>query len=118
MKKDLHKWAKSGDTVKEFLSPEVQAKNSVEDIFKMLLDEANHEDDIKKVVQFIWCEAQKQFLKDILDSLDENMDDLFKGKDIVVGTDAHILLYESNLKNWLHSKYHYLKRKNDPKRIA
>lgn len=111
MKRDLKKWLK-GNSVQallELTEEEIQ-DYSEEEIIESLMDISSIE--YENTLQFIWCEAQKQFLKDILDDIDESMDKLFRGKNQVKGDKAQLVAYEASVKQWLYNKYHYLKRKN------
>lgn len=112
MKRDLKKWLQSEDIAKRLNISDIKEWD-LEELSRRILEDADglevsHED----LLQFIWCEAQKQFLKDILDDIDNSIDKLFNGKDQVRNSDAQLVAYESSLKQWLYNKYHYLKRKN------
>lgn len=115
MKRDLKKWLKS-DTVIEVLVKVGFIKEELdlteEDIAFELLEASHEFDSPADQIQFIWCEAQKQFLKDLLDDLDHSIDKIFNGKDKVKNDKARLVAYESSVKQWLYNKYHYLKQKN------
>ena len=68
--------------------------------------------DTMKNAELLWCAAQKQFLKDILQDLDDGIEKVFGSKDSVRNDKARIVAEETKLKEWLKGKYHYLKRKN------
>lgn len=114
MKRDLKKWLRS-DVVLEKLQiskDELGMYEEDEDLVNELFDSTDQFNNASDQLQFIWCEAQKQFLKDILDDIDDSLDKLFRGKDSVKGDKAQLVAYEASVKQWLYNKYHYLKRKN------
>lgn len=80
--------------------------------FEEFLDGMIEEHGLLKTVEFMWCAGQKQFLKDILDDIDDGIEKIFGGKDQVKNDKARIVAEESNLKAWLYGKYKYLQRKN------
>lgn len=109
MKRDLKRWL-HGEVVKQQAGL-VDAEYTEDEICMELLDSVEYGKGAE-IIQFIWCEAQKQFLKDILDDIDESLDKLFRGKDQVKNDKAQLVAYEASVKQWLYNKYHYLKRKN------
>lgn len=117
MKRDLKKWLKSND-VKEFLKEDLETGEDYTDNMRcenlVMNNEYNGSSDLKaeELVQFIWCSGQKQFLKDILDDIDDMIDTIFNGKDQVKGDKARHVAEEAQLKAWLYNKYKYLQRKN------
>lgn len=113
MKRDLKKWLKSGEALtfagyKDGANPNEYSVCC--EILKQGKGSANLDED--SIIQFIWCAAQKQFLKDTLDDIDDGIEKIFRGKDNIKNDKARIVAEEANLKAWLHGKYHYLKRKN------
>lgn len=117
MKRDLKKWLKS-DVVKEYINDgeDFPEDYTEVEICENLLMKNNwngtDEQSADKLVQFIWCEAQKQFLKNILDDIDEGIEKIFGGKNQVKNDKARIVAEEAALKAWLYNKYKYLQRKN------
>ena len=107
MKRDLKKWLNSKE-VQDYLLLMEEHGYDEEEICKQLLNGNGPE----SIVQFIWCAAQKQFLKNILDDIDDCIEKIFNGKDNVKNDKARIVAEESNLKAWLYNKYKYLQRKN------
>lgn len=116
MKRDLKKWLNS-KTIEEFLKlTNVKEWDDLE-ICEKLIDKSDTVSTYEsippsEVIEFIWMEAQKAFLKEMLDDIDKNIDKLFRGKDQVVGHRAKHVAYEADLKKYIHNKYLYLKRKN------
>lgn len=117
MKRDLKKWLKSA-VVSEFLGTDLKINNDYD--HQMICENLLMHNDwngtstqkADALVQFIWCAAQKQFLKDILDDIDEGIEKIFNGKDKVKNDKARIIAEETKLIAWLHGKYKYLQRKN------
>lgn len=116
MKRDLKKWLEDSKDLNDFLKiTNVSQKDSdISFTIHDLIDSPNSylkksEEDL---IQFIWMSAQKQFLKDILDDIDTDLEKMYNkhGKSGVAK--GQLVAYEESLKRWLHSKYHYLKRKN------
>ena len=114
MKRDLKKWLTS-DAAFELAKvsrtfDEVDGYNICQEI----IEEANYGsvEDMERVVQAIWCAAQKQFLKDIIDDIDDLIDKTFDGNEQVVNAKARHVVEESNLKAWLYGKYKYLQSRN------
>lgn len=116
MKRDLKKWLRS-DNVKTFVNLSDVTYTLTELSDKEVCEEIFNQDDLyldspDQIMQFIWCEAQKQFLKDILDDIDDSIDKMFRGKDQVRNDKAQLVAYEASLKQWLYNKYKYLQQKN------
>lgn len=117
MKRDLKKWL-NGKTCKEFVNegedfPEEYTELEICENLLMLNDYCGTgQKPSDELVQFIWCEGQKQFLKDILDDIDDAIEKIFNGKDKVKNDKARIVAEEAALKAWLYNKYKYLQRKN------
>lgn len=117
MKRDLKKWLK-GKTVEEYLGNDLAIGDDYSD--RMICENLIMKNDYSgsgdvpcdDLLQFIWCEAQKQFLKNILDDIDDGIDKIFNGKNQVKNDKARMVAEESNLKAWLYNKYKYLQRKN------
>lgn len=116
MKRDLSKWLKESRDIVDFLritetKRQELLSNGVEFLMDELLD-PNLERSTEEIVQYIWVCAQKQFLKDLLDDIDADLDKMYNKYGKSTGSKAQLVAYEESLKQWLHSKYHYLKRKN------
>ena len=115
MKRDLKKWIRS-NYVRDFLKDRYNPEHSDKLICEDLLRVSNYSetDNIApdELVQFIWCAGQKQFLKDILDDIDDMIEKLFNGKDSVKNDKARRVAEEAQLRAWLYNKYKYLQRKN------
>lgn len=117
MKRDLKKWLDS-KVVKDLINdgenfPDDYTEQMIcEDILMQNDYNGSSENTADELIQFIWMEAQKQFLKDILDDIDNSIDKLFRGHNQVRNDKAQLVAYEASVKQWLYNKYHYLKRKN------
>jgi hypothetical protein len=61
--------------------------------------------------QDLWMAAQKQFLKDLLDDMDDDIDKLFNRHDKARNEKAQLIVYIDGIKRYFHQKYLYLKRK-------
>jgi 23S rRNA maturation mini-RNase III len=104
MKRDLKKWLES-DIIQTIVT--TNTIDVCDELIESKKFNTNHE-----LVQFIWCEAQKQFLKNLLENIDEELEKLYKRETKSAGSKAQLIAYEESLKQWLLNKYHYLKRRN------
>jgi hypothetical protein len=116
MKRDLKKWLRS-DKVAETYNI-VSGNMCDEEICSRIIPQNEGAligvtwRDSADFVESLWMEAQKAFLKEMLDDIDNNIDKLFKGKSQVTGSDAKNVAYEEDLKKYIYNKYLYLKSKN------
>lgn len=108
MKRDLKKWLAS-DVALDFCDYNDGETYDPKSISLFILQEPRPPEE---VMQFIWMEAQKAFLKEMLEDIDNNIEKLFKGTSSVTGDRAKHIAYEEDLKKYIHNKYLYLKRKN------
>lgn len=111
MKRDLKKWLES-EKILERLELKLEEFSDIDDLALEVLDASESFDTASEQLQFIWMEAQKQFLKDLLEDLDNSIDKIFGSKNTIQGSKAQHVAYEESVKQWLYNKYHYLKRKN------
>lgn len=114
MKRDLKKWLKSDEALELARIAPSDSESPLYNTCQEIIEEANDKGikEMEQVIQIIWCSAQKQFLKDILDDIDDLIDKTFNGNDQVVGDKARHVSEEANLKEWLYSKYKHLQKKN------
>lgn len=114
MKRDLKKWLDSEEItalLKEYTqNPEDATSIGKAAILMELVSLKKIEE--HELLQLIWMSAQKQFLKDILQDFDDDIDDLFGLKNQVKKDKAQLVGWLSSIKTYLHSKYLFLKRKN------
>jgi hypothetical protein len=113
MKKDLKKWLLNDNNIYEEF-PELLEKpeNVVLRTASLHVLSVKNDEDAKKVIQKIWCAAQKQFIKDLLQGMDDDIDELFGEKNQVTRGKAQLVAYIASLKTYFHSKYLLLKTKN------
>jgi hypothetical protein len=116
MKRDLKKWLKSSD-VEEFTNLKNIDEWDIKQICERIIEKSDTVSSYnvvtnEELIQFIWIHAQKQFLKNILDDIDEGLEKIYAGKNRVKNEKARIVREEEALKAWLYNKYKYLQRKN------
>lgn len=115
MKRDLKKWLKSAEAL-TYAGFDIDDTPNDYSICAALCDYprsiGDPEKDYDDIIQYIWCMAQKQFLKDILDDIDDGIDQIFGDKAQVTNENARRVAEEAALKAWLYAKYKYLQRKN------
>ncbi len=114
MKRDLKKWLNEKVSDEDIgTTDDMSNKEKIESkaLFYMDNDFYDIEENIEKL-QEIWCAAQKQFLKDLLDGMDDDIDKLFGTKASVTRGKAQLVAYISSLKTYFHSKYLLLKKVN------
>lgn len=68
----------------------------------------NNEEEHSYEKEWVWIQAQKEMMVRLIEELEKDLDDLFKGKSQAVGTKATMIAYISSLLNEYKSKKKFL----------
>ncbi len=106
MRRDLRKYLQ-GKTEEEWESLPEQTEQ-----FDRYLARRVQEDGLLSTASELWCDAQLQFLDDLIADIDSGIEKVFRGKNRVKHDKAQAVAEEERLKAWLRGKHKQLKAKN------